>query len=55
MVFNVVSLALLLSGDSAEASGVVPQDESRPPLCDIDDAGDAVIEVADPALFAFWL
>ncbi len=54
MVFKVPSFDFKLSGDSAEASGVVPHDESRPPLCDIVEAGDAVMEVADPVLFVFW-
>lgn len=47
MVIKVPSLALRLSGESIEASGVVPHDEFKP-ICDIDEAGDAVIDVEDP-------
>lgn len=47
MVSSVISLPLRLSGDSAEGSGVVPQDESRP-LFDIDELeGEVTVEVVD--------
>ena len=45
MVLSVASLDF--RGDSADDSGVVPHEESRP-LCDIEEAGDPVMEVDDP-------
>ena len=45
-VASVPSLNLRLSGDSADDSGVVPHDESR--ACDIEEAGDPVIDVDEP-------
>ena len=45
-VGSVPSLDLRLSGESADDSGVVPHDESR--ACDIEEAGDPVMEVDDP-------
>ena len=52
MVFNVLSVGLRCSGESAEGSGVVPHDESIP-AWDIDDTeGDAVMDV-DGALGLF--
>lgn len=46
IVFSVPSPGLRLSGESADASGVVPQEESSP-ICDIDEAGEAVMDVDD--------
>ncbi len=47
MVLSMDSLALRLSGESLEASGVVPHEESSP-FCDIDEVGEAVIEAEEP-------
>ena len=48
MVFSVASLALRLSGESEDGSGVVPHEESRP-LFDVNElVGEVTLEIDDP-------
>lgn len=47
MVFNVPSVGLRCSGESAEGSGVVPHDESNPTWDTDETDGEAVMDVDD--------